>query len=164
MTTCPENCVFISYSVETKYLKCECNINNNDITTLDLKHIIGSNSYKSFYSSLKYSNYKVMICYNLVFNFKIFCHNYGSIIILLLFIIYIGFMIYYIYKDISPLKISISKLVFEKFDNQESISIKIITKEVGENNNTNKKKINIAKNQQPKTRKNQKKLNFLQKE
>ena len=139
MTTCPENCVFISYSVETKYLKCECNINNNDITTLDLKHIIGSNSYKSFYSSLKYSNYKVMICYNLVFNFKIFCHNYGSIIILLLFIIYIGFMIYYIYKDISPLKISISKLVFEKFDNQESISIKIITKEVGENNNTNKK-------------------------
>ena len=61
-----------------------------------------------------------MRCYNLVFNFKIFCHNYGSIITLIFFIIYVLFMIYYCCKDITPLKISISKLLFEeqKKDNQ----------------------------------------------
>ena len=59
-TACPQNCKYISYSVETQYLKCECGLNNADISTLDFNHIIGSNTYKSFYSSLKYSNYKVM--------------------------------------------------------------------------------------------------------
>ena len=102
LTTCPDNCKFISYSIETKYLKCECGINDADISTLDFNNIIGSNTYKSFYSTLKYSNYKVMICYNLVFNFKIFCHNYGSIMTLVLFIIYLCFIIVYLFKNISP--------------------------------------------------------------
>ena len=55
-----------------------------------------------------------MRCYNLVFNFKIFCRNYGSIITLIFFIIYVVFMIYFILKDITPIKVSISKLVFEE--------------------------------------------------
>ena len=55
-----------------------------------------------------------MRCYNLVFNFKIFCHNYGSIIILIFFIIYVAFLFYYIFKDITPLKVSISKYIFEE--------------------------------------------------
>ena len=55
-----------------------------------------------------------MRCYNLVFNFKIFCHNYGSIISLIFFIIYVLFMIYYSVKEISPLKIGISKLLFKE--------------------------------------------------
>ena len=55
-----------------------------------------------------------MRCYNLVFNFKIFCHNYGSIITLIFFIIYVIFMIYYSCKTISPIKISISKLLFDE--------------------------------------------------
>ena len=92
-TSCPENCKYISYSVETEYLKCECGLDSAEISTLDFNHIIGSNTYKSFYSSLKYSNYKVMRCYNFVFNFKIFRHNTGSILILILFIIYIIFIL-----------------------------------------------------------------------
>ena len=70
----------------------------------------------SFLSALKNSNYKVMICYNLVFNFKIFCHNYGSILSLLCFIAYVLFMLYYAYKDISPLKVEISRLIFDEME------------------------------------------------
>ena len=55
-----------------------------------------------------------MRCYNLVFNFKIFCHNYGSIITLALFVVYVCFIIYYGVKDISPLKLEISRLVFQE--------------------------------------------------
>jgi hypothetical protein len=132
-TTCPQNCKYMSYSTETKYLKCECTTNATDIVTLDIDHISGKNVYKSFYSTIKYSNWKVMICYNLVFNFKIFCHNYGSILTLILFCIYVLFMIYYAFREISPLKLKVSKILFkeseeinDKFDKNET---NLITKE-----------------------------------
>ena len=113
-TTCPQNCNFMSYSTETKYLKCECTSNATDIVTLDVNNLNTDNVYKSFYSTLKYSNWKVMLCYKLVFNYKIFCHNYGSILTLILFLTYLAFMIYYSTREISPLKIEISKILFKE--------------------------------------------------
>ena len=84
---CSSGCGYSEYNLDKNYIKCECITNNSDISTFDLKNIISSNSYKRFISTIKSTNYKVMICYNLVFNFKIFCHNYGSIITPILFII-----------------------------------------------------------------------------
>jgi len=79
-TSCQGNCHYSSYSLDSKYLICECEVNTDGIVTLDVKHFDEKNVANSFYSSLKLSNYKVVICYNLVFNFKVFCQNYGSII------------------------------------------------------------------------------------
>ena len=121
-TICPENCDYSTYSLDNKYIKCECEVNSTYIT-LDAKHISGENIYLSFLSALKSSNYKVMICYNLVFNFKIFCHNYGSILSLLCFIAYIIFMIYYSYKEISPLKVEISKLIFIETEKEKETQL-----------------------------------------
>ena len=117
---CPEGCDYTEYYANKNYIKCECGANNSEIVTLDLEHISGNNIYKSFLSTMKSTNYKVMICYNLVFNFKIFCHNYGSIISLILFCIYFFYIIYYCYKEISSIKISISKLLFEE-QNRENV-------------------------------------------
>ena len=94
---CQNNCVYSSYSLDSKYMKCECGI-NKPMTTLDLKHISTKNVLISFLSTLRSTNYKVMRCYNLVFNFKIFCKNVGSILTLLFFIVYVVFMIYYCLK------------------------------------------------------------------
>ena len=102
-------------------MKCECPVNNT-YTTLDIKHISGDNIYMSFMSVFKSTNYKVMICYNLVFNFKIFCHNYGSILSLICFCVYILFMIIYCIREISPLKVHISKLIFKDIENKEKLS------------------------------------------
>ena len=115
---CPSGFGYSEYSLDNKYIKCECGTNGTDIVTLDLEHLSGKNAYQSLLSSLKTSNYKVMRCYNLVFNFKIFCHNYGSQISLALFVAYLVFMIYYSFKDISPLKLAISKIVFQENDEQ----------------------------------------------
>ena len=117
-TICPKGCDYSEYYANKKYIKCECGSNNSEIVTLDLEHISGNNVYKSFLSTMKSTNYKVMRCYNLVFNFKIFCHNIGSIISLILFCIYLFYIIYYCYKEISPIKISISKLLFEEQNRQ----------------------------------------------
>ena len=112
--TCPSGCEMSSYSLDTKYITCECDTNDNGIVALDLNNLNSKNALNSFSSTLKNSNYKVMRCYNLVFNFKIFCHNYGSIITLIFFLIYVAFMIYYCCKDITPIKVSISKLLFDE--------------------------------------------------
>ena len=108
---CLGDCEYVSYSLDTKYMKCECGKNRTSVT-LDLKHLSKSNILQSFLSTFKSTNYKVMRCYNLVFNLKIFLKNFGSIITLLFFIIYIIFMIHYCRKDIHPLKVHISKILF----------------------------------------------------
>ena len=113
-TSCPSGCVMSSYSLDSKYITCECDANDTGIVELDYHHISGKNVAASLLSSLKNSNYKVMRCYNLVFNFKIFCHNYGSIITLIFFVIYVIFMITYICKGIIPLKVHISQLLFDE--------------------------------------------------
>ena len=107
----------ISYSLDDKYISCECDTNGTGIIELDYKNLNLKNVEDSFLSTFKNSNYKVMRCYNLVFNFKIFCHNYGSIITLALFGVYIVFMVYYCIKDISPIKVQVSKLIFEDEEN-----------------------------------------------
>ena len=94
--SCPSGCQRSSYSLDDKYITCECDSNDNGIVPLDVHHLSGKNVLNSVLSTLKNSNYKVMRCYNLVFNFKIFCHNYGSIITLIFFIIYVVFMVYFI--------------------------------------------------------------------
>jgi len=119
-TLCPIGCDYQEFYANKKYIKCECGANNSDIVLLDLEHLSGSNVYKSFLSTMKSTNYKVMICYNLVFNFKIFCHNYGSIITLILFCVYVIYIAYYCFKEISPVKVHISKLLFEE-QNKENV-------------------------------------------
>ena len=123
-TTCPNNCEYSAYSQDTRYIKCECDLNKTGLIRLDLKHLSADNAYNSLLSTLKNSNYKVMRCYNLVFNFKIFCHNYGSIIVLIFFIIYVLFMIYYCCKGISPLKVGISKILFYEQQRYYSVTDK----------------------------------------
>ena len=114
VSLCPEGCDYTEYVSNKKYIKCECGTNNSDIITLDLENLNEENVYGSFLSTMKSTNYKVMRCYNLVFNFKIFCHNYGSIITLILFCVYIGFIIYYSIREISPIKVGVSKILFEE--------------------------------------------------
>ena len=71
---------------------------------------------KSFYNVLKYSNYKVLICYKLVFRKVTIRENVGNILSNLYFI---GFLIglgIFCYRKIIYLKIELEKL-FEKQDN-----------------------------------------------
>ena len=133
-TTCPDGCKFISYSSETQDLKCECGIIDEDISTLDLNKITTKNTYKAFLSTLKYSNYKVMRCYNLVFNYEIFRQNIGSILTLILFIIYLCMLILYICKDNTQIKVSIAKIIFRK-----NSSSKLSEDETLEQENSSKK-------------------------
>ena len=133
-TSCQEGCEYSEYSSETKHLKCECMVNNNNISTkatdndndekLDTDLIV-----KSFYDVLKYSNYKVLKCYNLVFNLELLKINYGSMIFISYFILYTIFNIFFFAGGMFKVKVYISKIISES-----------------NNKNSNKNVINNASN------------------
>ena len=106
---CPCGCEMISYSLDEKYINCECDINNSGIIGQDFNPTKTKNNNNNFLSTFKNSIFTVMGCYNLVFNIKIFFHNYISIITSILFIIYI-IMLYFAIGGISPLILNFKKI------------------------------------------------------
>ena len=99
-TTCPNNCELLFFISNNNILKCKCEINNESINTAKI-----NNQYKNpfhlfkFLDDYKYTSYKTMKCYKLVFNSEIFGKNTGGILLLLFFIAYLAFMGLYFYKQ-----------------------------------------------------------------
>ena len=167
-TTCQSNCQYSSYSIETKYLKCECNVISEDINTEHIDKFNSKKIFTSFYDVLKYSNYKILKCFKLVFNIDLMLINIGSIISFIYFLIYLCFLGIFIVKGIYPLKVYTSKLVFIS-NNKQNIKYDIKNnkkepiKYIKKNKVRNKKKINARKsteknsNSNPPTKKKLKK-------
>ena len=102
---CQDNCVFSNYVLDTKYINCSCNVYKQK--TKEFKKVDKMNYntvLQSFYYVLKYSNYKILQCYKLVFVKTVFSENKGSIFILILFILYLICLILYVKKGVNPLK------------------------------------------------------------
>ena len=113
--TCQANCEYSDYNPETKYMKCECNIINNEkIEVKEPKKVTAKSIAKSFYNILKYSNYKVLKCYKLVFRVVTLTKNKGSILTYSYFICFIIGFIIFCCKKFDYLKEEIEKL-FENF-------------------------------------------------
>ena len=144
--TCQNGCHYSSFSEKTRYLKCECEINYNNITLDKFKEII----YDSFSSVIKYSNYKFMKCYKLVFSVKSITKNYGSIILIILFLGHVSILIIYIFKGIKPIKEDILKIV----ENLKKESKSLQKKKTGKKAKTKRKRkssiINNNNNPPPK--------------
>ena len=110
-TVCQSNCKFSDYSIESQYLKCECDVSNTKIDTQEVKKFTPNTLYESFYETLKFSNYKVLKCFNLVFNISNLAKNKGSIIAIIYFILYLLSLIIYCFKGINQLKIDLAKKI-----------------------------------------------------
>ena len=122
ITVCPSNCHYSSFSMDIKYLSCECDIQNESIDLVNREKFIGEANYSLTDYKLEYTSYKTMKCYNLVFDSKHFKKNYGSMILIALSASFIGFMIYFIVKGLSPIKASISRILFGDNNLENKIS------------------------------------------
>ena len=111
--SCQENCEFSSYDPSDRYLECKCEA-QKEINTVDYKKFNMKEMYKTFYDVLKYSNYKVILCYKLVFNINNFSYNKGCWIIFILFLLYLTQLAIYLCKKIQPLKVNIARYHFQK--------------------------------------------------
>ena len=128
--TCQANCEYSDYSPESQYLKCECDIVNDEkIETKEPEKVTAKSIIKSFYDVLKYSNYKVLICYKLVFRKITFTKNLGSILTYLYFIGYFIALIIFSYRKFLYLREEIDKL-FKQEKNEENKLKKDINKDI----------------------------------
>ena len=108
-TVCQSNCKFSDYLMNSQYLKCDCDTMNSEINIKNAEKFNPKLIYESFYSVLKFSNYKVLICYKLVFEISRIIKNIGSIMTLIFFILFIIFFIVYILKGRKQLNIYLNK-------------------------------------------------------
>ena len=71
-TACQEGCKYSEYNSETKFLKCKCSLeeNNIDINPEKKNNFNAKAFFSSFYDVLKYSNILILKCYKLVFSYK----------------------------------------------------------------------------------------------
>ena len=81
ISLCQEGCDFQSYDIKTKKAKCNCYSQKKDLNIEDLSEIKFDKNQmvNDFYQTIQNSNFRVLKCYKLVFNIKIFIKNIGSI-------------------------------------------------------------------------------------
>ncbi len=161
-TTCQANCEYSSYSLESSYLKCECSVVNEEIDTEDMDKFNGEIILTSFYDVLKNSNINVLKCYQLVFDFTKLGKNYGSIIVIIYFLINLVCLFVYIFKGVSPLKVDISNILFQKKKDKNN-NINTNNENVNQNdliNNNNNKKSKRKNSQNNKKNRKRRKLHF----
>ena len=109
---CQDNCVFSNYVLDTNYINCSCNIYKQK--TKEYKKVDKLNyntALQSFYYVLKYSNYKILQCYKLVFVKTVISANKGSILILILFNLYLICFIMYIIRGVNPLQKNVYEIL-----------------------------------------------------
>ena len=86
LTYCDNGCEYKNIEIKEKMIQCECPINpeeNNEITYQQFSLA------DSFYRTNKYSNFKVVICYKLVFSEKGQTYNFGSYLLISIIFFYI---------------------------------------------------------------------------
>ena len=89
ISLCQKGCDFESYNTLTKKAKCDCFIQENQINTdmSDLK-FDRNEMIEQFYETIENSNFRVLKCYKLVFNFSLFKKNIGCIFMTILIFLF----------------------------------------------------------------------------
>ena len=116
ITTCQSGCNFESYNNSTKKAKCKCEVQiestNTDINKIDFsKEALAEN----FLKTLKNSNFLVIKCYKLIFDFKFFFKNKGRIIMAIIYFLFLIALLFYLIKDKKKIIIIIFSILKIKY-------------------------------------------------
>ena len=157
ISLCQKGCNFQSYNTLTKKAKCDCYVQENQINTdmSDLK-FDKNEMIEQFYETIENSNFRVLKCYKLVFNFSVFKKNIGCIFMTILIILFEILLILHLIigsKKINEfIQIIIKNKYFPKDNNASKNNLsKQITK--FENKNKYSQKYNNTNNNEIKNKK-----------
>ena len=118
-TMCQTGCNFILYNTTTKKSMCDCEIRNESIDfVIDEEHFSTKKLAKEFLSTITNSNFIVLKCYKLAFNFNKVFKNIGRIIMSVILIFYLVSLLCYIIFERKKIDIFINIIL----DNKNSLS------------------------------------------
>ena len=128
-TSCQDGCTYSEYNIETSQLKCECSVNSQKIETKDIEKKFNNKFlFTSFYDVIKYSNYKVLKCHQLVFDLKKMKYNYGSYFFIFYFFFYTLFNIIFLIRGFFNIKVFTAKILYNFTPHKPNNSIKLNNK------------------------------------
>ena len=167
---CQKGCEFQSYDLETKRILCNCNLMEQQEKMDDINDVIELfdkiEIKESFYETMENSNFHALNCPKLIFDKSIYVKNIGSILMTIIFAIFLILFSIFLKQcnqqinDYINLVIQIKEKTFNK--NKYSKSDKKNTKENNlekGDNNYKKRKNKMQKLVPPKKEKNKIKIN-----
>ena len=162
VTMCQIGCEFKSYNKTTKKAKCDCDVQiqstETNITKIDFSP---KDIASSFLNTLTNSNFLVLKCYKLAFNFENILKNKGRIIMSIIFISFIILIIIYLIKDKKKIKEYITNIIKNRmtFNTQKKPNNKMKTNSKQKSKKDNKKNIEKKKSKFAKSKKEKKNAN-----
>ena len=109
---CQENCKINSYNISLQKVTCDCILKKeNFIFSLDNINFDYKEVIPAFQKTFKSSNFFVLKCYKLIFNFANFSKNIGSIFMSIIIIIFFILMIVYCFTGQKKVDKFIKKIV-----------------------------------------------------
>ena len=112
MSLCENNCLFIEYDNINKKVKCSCNV--KPLLSFDFIELDKDILMKNFLDINKITNIAITKCYKIVFNKKNIISNYGSFIIITIFILFIICLIIFYSKSLNSLIKEINEIIKDK--------------------------------------------------
>ena len=124
ISLCQDGCDFQFYNIETKKAKCECSIQSSSINTDVSELSFDKNEMiDEFYETLDNSNFRVLKCYKLVFIWKIFVKNIGSIFMSILIILFDILVIIHLIKYTTKINLIIKAMIKIKYNENKNINL-----------------------------------------
>ncbi len=153
LTYCQSGCTYKNIIVETNKVQCECSIVEEQNYEVSNAKFDKADLVKSFFDIDEFSNFKIIICYNLVFSKKGQTYNIGSYLLIILLLVFLIIQIKFIVnqkqlvanlikKLLNSLNIEIKHIYEIPFNMKKAPPKKIIKKNYISFNYTKKKNIN----------------------
>ena len=161
ISLCQSECEFQSFDKETKKARCHCPFQDSQIENIDLSELKFNKNemINEFQKILDNSNFRVLKCFKLIFKYKSFAKNIGSIIMLILVSLFISLILVYKFKSSQKIKLFIEAIIKIKSVNMKNnVEKKIVEKgEYSKGNKSGEKLISTLKKKKKKKRRKSKK-------
>ena len=118
---CQENCEYQSIDLETLHAVCECSAISNTEIDFEVQQFSGFEIITSFYEVIKFSNFLVLKCYELVFSSAGIKNNFGSIFMIIFIIILLINMIIFLFRGMNKIKDQMSKMIYCSMNNLNTL-------------------------------------------
>ena len=118
---CQENCDYKGIDSKTSLAKCECSASSSEIT-FEKKQFSGIEIITSFYEVIKFSNFLILKCYNLVFSSLGIKNNYGFAIMVIYLTSLLVMFIIFLFTGMKKIKDQLSKMIYCSINKLNTVS------------------------------------------